>query len=131
VLRQAWLLKRGEDLAKIWKKRYCVVINEPWGLVYFKRNPFEDGAILDKSKQLKARGYIDFNEVIEVKPHRSNQARFTLVTEARKWHFQTKNKDTNEWIAFLRKIVEGVQENKLVSVPLDDQQQVELQVVNV
>jgi len=40
ILKEGWLEKRGEDLVKVWKKRYFAAINKAeqyQGLIYFKK----------------------------------------------------------------------------------------------
>jgi len=94
--------------------------------VYFKKDPFED-IIQDSPRRLKARGFIDFSEVTEVRVHKKNKDRFTLVTEARKWHFLTKNKDCPEWVALIQKTVDSLKANRLEQVPLDESTHIELE----
>jgi len=118
VLKSGWLSKRGEDLAKIWKTRYCVLINNPKGLVYFKKNIYEKDYDFGN---LKARGFIDFADVISVKPHKKkkNVGRFTLKTEARKWHFRTSaQEDQQSWIDAIQDVLNTIPP-KMVDIDID------------
>jgi len=123
VVKQGWLKKRGEDLAKIWKLRYCVLISKPKGLVYFKRNIFEDTTVED-IKPVKARGFIDFTDLTGVFPHKKSIGRFAIITNARKWHFKTKTpKERDDWMQAVERLHGEVHigaDTLLMDVPLDD-----------
>jgi len=160
VLKQEWLYKRGEDLAKIWKLRYCCLIDtdDASGLIYFKKNPFTDLAEIEKQEQenqldlnqelrryegiggesdddvislrepkpnqpqLKARGFIDFTDVTDVKPSPKSNDRFVVMTPWRKWHFRCKNaEERDEWIRAIKGIhkVVGGGEVEVVTVKDD------------
>lgn len=70
-----------------------MLIQQPKGLVYYSENPFE-------SEAAKPRGFIDFGELNEAKPHHKVAERFMLVTVARKWHFKAQHLDErNEWLS--------------------------------
>jgi len=123
VVKQGWLYKRGEDLAKIWKLRYCLLIDKPKGLVYFKRNIFEQDLIKDP-RPVKARGFVDFTDLIGVSPHRKTLGRFAIVTKPRKWHFKSKtDKERDEWMEAIETLHGGItigSDTVLMDVPLDD-----------
>jgi len=95
VVKEGWLRKRGEDIAKIWKLRYCVLISKPRGLVYFKKNIFEEPL----GKPIRARAFIDFTDLVGVSPHMKSLERFSVVTNPRKWHFWARTcKEREEWM---------------------------------
>lgn len=123
VVKQGWLYKRGEDLAKIWKLRYCLLISKPKGLIYFKRNIFEQDLSPDP-KPIKARGFVDFVDLIGVSPHRKSLERFAIATKPRKWHFKTKTaKERDEWMMAIETLHGGITigaDTVLMDVPLDD-----------
>jgi len=133
VVKQGWLYKRGEDVVKIWKLRYCLLINKPKGLIYFKKNPFERDLLTDiedklkidltKLRPVKARGFVDFSELIGVTPHRKNMERFTIGTKPRKWHFKAKStRERDEWMQEVENLggVTIGADTVLMDVPLDD-----------
>jgi len=114
VIKSGWLYKRGEDIAKIWKRRYSLLITDPKGLIYFKMNPFDP----ESPPSLKARGFIDFTELAEVKPHSKISERFVIKTIARKWHFRAQTiKERDEWIKAIERNKPAF--NILMDVPLD------------
>lgn len=41
VVKQGWLMKAG-TINKLWKERWVVLINNPWGLLYYEQNPFSN-----------------------------------------------------------------------------------------
>jgi len=101
VVKQGWLHKRGEDLAKLWKLRFCVLIDDPKGLVYFKRNIFEDTS----GKHAKPRGFVEFAELVGVAPHRKKLQSFVISTAPRKWHFKASDvKERDEWMEAIEKL---------------------------
>eukprot|EP01114_Cavostelium_apophysatum_P018957 TRINITY_DN5975_c0_g1_i1.p1 TRINITY_DN5975_c0_g1~~TRINITY_DN5975_c0_g1_i1.p1 ORF type:complete len:496 (-),score=113.76 TRINITY_DN5975_c0_g1_i1:82-1569(-) len=109
VVKSGWLSKRGEDLAKIWKTRFCVIINQPKGLVYFKKDIYGEKDY--DFGNLKARGFIDFSEVSSVKPHKKtkNLGRFTVKTDARRWHFRAADaKEQQEWIDHIQEVLNTI-----------------------
>jgi hypothetical protein len=107
VLEQGWLSKKGEDLAKLWKKRFVILIKEPLGIVYFKDNPYD---MANANKEVKARGFIDFMEVSGVEPKRAMG--FNLNTPGRAWRFNASSvKERDHWIVAIQ--------NALSSIPQD------------
>jgi len=100
VLKQDWLEKRGEDLIKKWKRRYFLLIDEPYGLVYFKKDPFQDEETIS-GKQMKARGFIRLSEVIGVVDStKRGPGEFIILTPRRKWHMRAANSiERDAWIA--------------------------------
>ncbi len=97
TIHQGWISKRGEDLAKVWTKRYALAITEPKGLIYFYSNPFEDESnfflkkLAEATKQTlkpKARGFIDASTILEVQMYAKSKTRWTILTTGRKWHFR-------------------------------------------
>jgi len=117
VVKSGWLSKRGEDLAKIWKTRFICLINNPKGIVYFKKDVF---APENEHIPLKARGFVDFREVTGVKTHKktSDTTRFQVRTDARKWHFRAKNKqERDEWMEAIQDILNTIPP-KLVDVDI-------------
>jgi len=101
VVKEGWLLKRGEDIAKIWKERFCLLISEPKGLVYFKKNIWE----LPLGQPPKPRGFVDFRDLEHVAPHKGSQQRFEVITRGRKWHFKvTNNSDRDPWMQAIEKL---------------------------
>lgn len=128
VLEQGWLSKKGDDIAKLWQKRFCVVIKEPLGLVYFRSNPY-DLAAAAKGKPAEARGFIDFKEVSAV--YAKRPMGFNLVTGARTWRFNAfSGPERDHWLKSLQTIIdnmpreeEGVTagiDSELSGVPLDE-----------
>jgi len=98
VIYQGFLEKRGEDLGKVWVRRYCLVINNPFGLVYFKKHPFIQTA-KERSVPLKARGFIDLNDARDVHPRDDDNKRFEIASPTRTWHFRCKNKEERDfWV---------------------------------
>jgi len=124
VIKQGWMYKRGEDLAKIWKLRYCLLIDKPKGLVYFKRNIFEQEDTIKDPRPIKARGFVDFADLTGVSPHKKTLGRFAIVTKPRKWHFKTKtDKERDEWMEAIEVLHGGItigSDTVLLDVPLDD-----------
>jgi len=97
VIKHGWLMKRGEDLAKNWQKRYFVFISEPLGLLYYASNPFE-------ISDVKPRGFIKFAEVTEVSV--KTKKRFQIVTQIRKWHLKcSSTEERDSWITTLNNFV--------------------------
>jgi hypothetical protein len=103
VLKQGWIAKRGEDLAKLWKVRYVAIIREPKGIVYFKYNPWErakNGAF----PEMKARGYISAEHINDVREKEEN--RVIVATPYRNWHFRFANgQEREEWMVVMSKLV--------------------------
>eukprot|EP01118_Nematostelium_gracile_P001752 TRINITY_DN1182_c0_g1_i3.p1 TRINITY_DN1182_c0_g1~~TRINITY_DN1182_c0_g1_i3.p1 ORF type:complete len:373 (+),score=95.44 TRINITY_DN1182_c0_g1_i3:732-1850(+) len=139
VVKEGWLYKRGEDLAKIWKSRYCLLLENPKGLIYFKKNIFEEDILkklkLDKIKidklnfditkisPIKARGFVDFNEFVAVTTNKKNANRFTIATTPRKWHFKAKTvQERNEWMDAVEKLgkVAHPQDGTFMQIPLEN-----------
>jgi len=126
VVKQGWMYKRGEDLAKIWKLRFCLLISKPPGLIYFKRNIFEEDDAINPLKPTKARGFVDFKDLTGVSPHRNSLQRFTIDTQPRKWHFKTQTpKERDGWMTAIENLHGGItvgagSDNFLMDVPLDD-----------
>jgi len=104
ILKEGWMEKKGEDLVKVWKKRYFAALNRPehyQGLIYFKRNPFDGTFVVEEGKALRARGFIDFNEVTSIM--KVGDKRFWLITAARKWKFQAPStSDRDTWISVVQ-----------------------------
>jgi len=106
VVKQGWLEKRGEDLAKIWKNRYFLLLSRPKGLAYFKGNPFtgERKKIEDVNGRLKVRGFIELATVKEISS--KNESGFIIVTALRTWKFRCNTpKERDEWLFALSSVV--------------------------
>jgi len=120
VIKQGWLLKRGEDLAKIWKGRYFLLIKEPKGLIYFKKNIFQEP---EEQGHRHARGFVDFTELIGVSPHGKSAKRFDIVTTPRKWYLKANSlEERDQWMQAIEKahggsIVHGA--TGMVTIDLD------------
>jgi len=96
ILHQGWLDKRGEDLAKLWKKRYAVLLSEPYGMAYFKNYPFDS----ENSLNEKPRGFIDFAVVTGALPKRENA--FKVIEPSRNWRFKCQTKDDRDlWVKII------------------------------
>lgn len=56
VVKQGWLMKGG-TINKLWKKRWVVFINNPWGILYYEKSPFisEDDDATDSDDELAMR----------------------------------------------------------------------------
>jgi hypothetical protein len=107
VLKFGWMDKKGEDLVKIWKTRYCLLLDEPLGFVYFKHNIFEDK--VPKSK-FKARGFIPFADITHVIAA-ARSYDFKLITKAREWHFRCSSTEIREqWLIYLSTLLDAVKE---------------------
>jgi len=101
VIKQDWLMKRGEDLIKKWKRRYFLLIDDPLGLVFFKYNPFLRHD--NDATRLKARGFISLKEITAIVEHgRRGPGEFIIVTGKRKWHMKAPVEDKDEWIKIIR-----------------------------
>jgi len=122
VVKQGWIGKRGEDLAKIWKTRYVVLISKPRGLVWFKANPFserERRLIEDENGKLKARGYLDFSTATEVRNHKKTG--FCIKTPARDWKFKCHTtQERDEWLNAIFGIAPSFRGGHRGSVSLED-----------
>jgi hypothetical protein len=104
VLEQGWLSKKGEDLAKLWKKRFVILIRSPLGIVYFKDNPYD---MANAHKEVKARGFIDFMEVSGVESKRAMG--FNLNTPGRAWRFNASTvKEREHWIVSIQKALASI-----------------------
>eukprot|EP01103_Thecamoeba_quadrilineata_P007900 TRINITY_DN17722_c0_g1_i1.p1 TRINITY_DN17722_c0_g1~~TRINITY_DN17722_c0_g1_i1.p1 ORF type:complete len:482 (-),score=69.00 TRINITY_DN17722_c0_g1_i1:153-1427(-) len=97
VVHQGWIEKRGEDIVKIWKRRYALLLKEPHGIAYFKENPF------DKSGDdpiVKSRGFIEINyesEVIEF-----SETRFIIANIGRRWKINCPSTSArDEWLKWI------------------------------
>jgi len=96
ILHQGWLDKRGEDLAKLWKRRYAVLLNEPYGLAYFEKNPYE----YSQSISEKPRGFIDFAVVTGAMPKRETS--FKVMEPSRNWRFRCSSKEERDlWVKII------------------------------
>jgi hypothetical protein len=86
-------------------------------------------------KPVKARGFVDFVDLVGVIPHRffcfcqyqyyrKSLERFAIVTKPRKWHFKTKTaKERDEWMMAVETLHGGItigSDTVLMDVPLDD-----------
>jgi len=87
ILHQGWLDKKGEDLAKLWKKRYAILLSEPYGMAYFQENPYDK----ENCIVTKARGFIDFAVVTGAMPKRDTS--FKVIEPARNWRFRCGTKE--------------------------------------
>jgi len=94
MIYQGYLEKKGEDIAKIWKKRFFIVLKEPSGIVVFKDDPF---GIEYSNKVLKPRGWIDFKTVTAVEARRRRC--FNIVTPVRVWRLRCRTPDERpQWM---------------------------------
>jgi len=96
ILHQGWLDKRGEDLAKLFKKRYAILLNEPYGMAYFQDNPYDgEGHIISKP-----RGFIDFAVVTGAMAKR--ETNFKVIEPARNWRFRCTTKGERDlWVKII------------------------------
>jgi hypothetical protein len=128
ILEQGWLSKKGDDLAKLWQKRFCAVIKEPLGLVYFRSNPYDVNAAA-KGKPAEPRGFIDFKEVSAV--YAKRPMGFNLVTGARTWRFNAFSvAERDHWLKSLQTVIDNMPrsddpvalgvDSELSAVPLDE-----------
>jgi len=96
ILHQGLIDKRGEDLAKLWKKRYAILLSEPYGLAYFEKNPYDQGGRIT----MKARGFIDFAVVTGALPKRETS--FKVIEPARNWRFRcTTREERDLWVKII------------------------------
>lgn len=59
VKKMGWVKKLGEDVVNWWQDRYCMIIQEPRGILMFKGNPFD----VNNSKIIEPQAFIDFVDV--------------------------------------------------------------------
>jgi len=96
ILHQGWLDKKGEDLAKLWKKRYAILLNEPYGMAYFQENPYDE----ENCIVTKPRGFIDFAVVTGAMPKRDTS--FKVIEPARNWRFRCATKEERDlWVKII------------------------------
>jgi len=111
-MKEGWLGKQGEDLANIWRKRYCLLLSEPKGLVYFKTNVFNPD---DHSMVVKARGFIAFEEVTDVELPTNSTTKFTVCTGPRKWNFECSSaSDRDDWEKTITSLRDTIKTSDLV-----------------
>eukprot|EP01118_Nematostelium_gracile_P014442 TRINITY_DN562_c0_g1_i1.p1 TRINITY_DN562_c0_g1~~TRINITY_DN562_c0_g1_i1.p1 ORF type:complete len:458 (+),score=83.64 TRINITY_DN562_c0_g1_i1:54-1427(+) len=95
ILQSGFIDKKGEDLAKLWKKRYVILLSEPYGMAYFKTNPFDEMGPLPKP-----RGFIDFAVVTGAMAKRTNV--FKVLSPGRIWRFRTKTtEERDQWVKII------------------------------
>jgi len=83
-------------LAKLWKKRYAVLLSEPYGLAYFKQYPYDSEGSLTE----KPRGFIDFAVVTGAMPKRENA--FKVIEPSRNWRFRCQTKEERDlWVKII------------------------------
>jgi len=91
---QGYLEKKGEDIAKLWKKRFFIVLKDPPGIVVFPDDPY---GIEYQNKPLRPSGWIDFKTVTGVEPRRERC--FRIVTPSRAWRLRCKSADERpQWM---------------------------------
>eukprot|EP01103_Thecamoeba_quadrilineata_P010686 TRINITY_DN2373_c0_g2_i1.p1 TRINITY_DN2373_c0_g2~~TRINITY_DN2373_c0_g2_i1.p1 ORF type:complete len:507 (-),score=78.59 TRINITY_DN2373_c0_g2_i1:160-1680(-) len=111
VLKQGWLLKRGE-IRVTWRKRFCLLLHSPPGMVYFRTSPFENWKdVLNNPRNLafpvdylrRPLGFVDFYSVKKITPKveekGSNHPEFSVETGKRTWQFKSRDEaDFEEWV---------------------------------
>eukprot|EP01114_Cavostelium_apophysatum_P014247 TRINITY_DN3647_c0_g1_i1.p1 TRINITY_DN3647_c0_g1~~TRINITY_DN3647_c0_g1_i1.p1 ORF type:complete len:468 (+),score=113.20 TRINITY_DN3647_c0_g1_i1:256-1659(+) len=94
VVHQGYLEKKGEDIAKLYKRRFFAVLREPPGIVIFEEDPWSSEFA---KKILTPRGWVDFKVVTGVEPRRSRG--FNIVTPNRIWRLRCKTSDERpQWM---------------------------------
>jgi len=98
IIYQGYLDKKGEDLIKSWKHRFCCLIQEPRGLIYYKEDPQTTS---NSNEKVPVRGFVSFENITAIEPRKKKQ--FNIITPTRTWRFRAKSpQDRDVWIQKLR-----------------------------